>query len=173
MNLGNKIIERLKQVLNSQKQIKLTGHDRHITFDEEIGALRVKTEIEDFDKFSVVMKRLELTNLNEKFDDKSPIEILMKRADRLVNRVTYLLENLAVIEVDTINSKVQIRSASPHRENGHLFYYEIILNSGGKVTFERFQQKVGEKQRLQIPFKLTEEVLERLITDLTFSFENA
>lgn len=172
MNLGNKTIERLKKVLNNQKQVKLTGQDRYITFNEEIGTMQVKIEIEDFDKFSVVMRKLELTNLNEKFDDKSPIEILMKRVDSIVNKVTYLLENLAVIEVDDVNSKVQIRSASPHRENGNLFYYEVILNSGGKVTFERFQQKVGDKQRVKIPFKLTKEVLERLITDLAFSYKN-
>lgn len=166
MNLGSEAVEKLKFFLNKQKQANVTGQNQRISFNERLGKIHLHTEVEDFDKFSLVIRKLELKKSQEKFGDNVPIEVLLKQADDLVNKVTYLLENLAIIEVDSTNDKIQIRSTSPHRENGVLRYYEIILDNIGKITLERFEQKVGDKQRVQIPFKLTEEVLERLINDL-------
>ncbi|MFQ5823815.1 MAG: hypothetical protein ACE5JB_07160 [bacterium] len=163
MKIGNKSIQRLQQFLVKEN---LDGEIDKYIFDEEFDKIHLHAEIADFDKFSYQIRNLELKNIEKSPDYRLTADELKKRAEILVSTVTYLLENLALVEIDTVNSRVQIRSVSTHKGIDNMPYFEIIIDSQKSVYFGRFQQKDEQKQRSQIAFKITEEVLERLIDDL-------
>lgn len=169
MNLGSRTIEKIQQFLMQEKQQILIGENHKSIFDEQFNEIHLHTEISDFDKFSYLIWKLELKNLKESIDINNITDILKKRAAFLAGNVKYLLEDLSVLEIDSINTKVQLRSVLPYKEGDMLSYFEILMDGHCKITVERFQQKKGENQREQIPFQLTEEVFERLINDMATS----
>lgn len=168
MKLGNRVIQRLQQFLLKENQKKVGREIDKYIFDEEFDKIHLHAEIKDFDKFSFHIGKLELKNIAKYKQVRLTAENLKKRAENLVSKVTYLLENLALVELDSVTLLAQIRSASPYKEIDLLTYYEIIIDSQGNLSFGRFQQKKGQP-REPISFKLTEEVFERLIDDLAES----
>ena len=57
-------------------------------------------------------------------------EPLRAWADRVAQRVTGLLEPLAVIEVDATRSEAVLRSETPARRGEDVQYYELLLRGG-------------------------------------------
>ncbi|MFQ5864184.1 MAG: hypothetical protein ACE5IW_03035 [bacterium] len=164
MKLGNKAVQRLQQFLIKENQKSIGGEIDKFIFDDDFDDIHLRVEIEDFDRFSFQIGKLELKNTAKFKVVKLTADGLKKRAEDLAAKVTYLLENLALVELDSVNLLAQIRSVSPYEEIDLLTYYEIIIDSQGSIRFGRFQQHPSQP-RLQIPFKLTEDVFERLIDD--------
>ncbi len=92
--------------------------------------------------------------------------ILAAWGDRIKSQVTYLLEPLAVIEVDTLGGEVELRSKTPSTRDGRRGYYEIRIDRTGSLNLRRFAFDDSAKSRVQVPCNLTREVVERLIDDL-------
>lgn len=88
------------------------------------------------------------------------------KAQRLVDRVTGLLEPLKVVEVDVSRRTAQLRSDEPSRRGDDLLYYEILLEGNGAATVRRFQYHQGSGRRQQVNFTLTHEALAKLVADL-------
>jgi hypothetical protein len=82
----------------------------------------------------------------------------------LCQRVTYLLEPVSPIEIDTTGCVVQMRSNPPHKDDNGLKYYELTLRRGGAVTLCRYEKQPGNT-RAVVPATLTHEVLGRLVED--------
>jgi hypothetical protein len=96
-------------------------------------------------------------------------ESLQEWGTRLAGRVTYLMEPLKVIEIDTAGGEVQIRSQSPTPRADQRGYYEIRLFREGNLRMERFVLDEAARQRRSTPCQLTREVLERLADDIAAS----
>lgn len=94
-----------------------------------------------------------------------PVQDLRAWADRLCQRTTGLLEELALIEIDPGQGTAQLRSQEPTRRDEANSYYEVLLNAKGEASVRRFQAQVGTK-REQVGFALTHEVLARFVNDL-------
>lgn len=94
-------------------------------------------------------------------------EQLTDVANRLTQRVRYLLEPLQVHEIDDAQAAVQVRSSPPQRDpqSKAVCYYEALLGRDGGLTLVRFEKLPGQS-RTQIPAVVTVEVLERLCEDL-------
>ncbi len=88
----------------------------------------------------------------------------------LCQRVTYLLEPIAPIEVDPTGCVVQMRSNPPHKDDNGLRYYELTLRQGGCVSLCRYEKQPGNA-RVPIPATLTHEVLGRLVEDFNTAVE--
>lgn len=93
-------------------------------------------------------------------------QILAAWGDRIKSQVTYLLEPLTVIEVDTLGGEVELRSKTPTTRDGRRGYYEIRIDRAGSLKLCRFAYDDTAKSRVQVPCNLTREVVERLIDDL-------
>jgi hypothetical protein len=89
--------------------------------------------------------------------------------DRLVSRITYLMEPLVVLEVDPVGGEVELRSQAPTARSGHRSYYEIRLNRLGELRLGRVAYDEATRQRRTVACQLTREVLERLTDDLVAS----
>jgi hypothetical protein len=88
---------------------------------------------------------------------------------RLASRITYLMEPLKVLEIDSGGGEVQIRSQSPTTRNAERGYYEMRLFRQGLLRMKRYTFEETTRQRHESHCKLTREVLERLADDIAAS----
>lgn len=82
----------------------------------------------------------------------------------LSERLTYLMEPIAPIELDAAECIVQLRSTPPQRDDDGRSYYELIVRRGGEIALSRYRKENGDARR-QIATSLTREVLFRLVSD--------
>jgi len=95
-------------------------------------------------------------------------EPLRAWADRVAQRVTGLLEPLAVVEVDVQRDEAILRSDEPARRGDDLFYYEVALKGAGEAAVRRYHSSSQPgTRREQVPFALTHESLAKLLGDVT------
>ena len=126
--------------------------------------------VKDFDKFSFLLENLQIEISKESAEVPLDVDDLKKRAEFLAKKVTYLLENFEVLEIDAVNLKIQLRSISAQDERAALSYFEIIMQGNGSISLARILFAKGKKQR--IPFHLTNEVFEKLLTDVVETIQS-
>lgn len=93
------------------------------------------------------------------------LEKLKKIGEELSRRVTYLLEPIAIIELDAEGVTVQMRSSPPSQEDGVTSYYELAINQNG-LKLRRYQSQSGQP-RQATPSNFTHETLRRLARDIS------
>ncbi|WP_437185501.1 hypothetical protein SH668x_002610 [Planctomicrobium sp. SH668] len=89
-------------------------------------------------------------------------------AKQLSRRVTYLLEQIGVLELDPTSSQILLRSSPPNCPPGGVEYYEMIVSTSpsGAFSLKRFRSVSGVPGRSPAEIQVTYEVLYRLIDDL-------
>jgi hypothetical protein len=149
----------LDQIDQELKRIRAAGGGGSLTADAPNGRLECDLASVDaigcaVDQFAFHTGRLSGATL----------EKLKKIGEDLSRRVTYLLEPIAIIEIDAEGITVQLRSSPPSQENGVTTYYELALNQDG-LTLRRYQSQPGQP-RQAIPAHFTHEALRRLAKDV-------
>lgn len=132
-----------------------------IVLEEE--GLRVSFGAEAVDRVGCAIAGLSIKDLRSVERD---VGNLAAWADRVAGRITYLLEKIAIIEVDAASGSALLRSARPERRGEARAYYEVVLTIPGTLTLTRYRYHQGEAKRVEIPCNLTLEVFERLVDDL-------
>jgi hypothetical protein len=94
----------------------------------------------------------------------APIEELKRVSAALAARLTYLLEPISPIEVDSQQCVVQLRSNPPQREADRTSYYELLVRRGGELSLCRWTKQSGDV-RQALAAQVTREVLLRLVGD--------
>ena len=89
--------------------------------------------------------------------------------DRLSKRVTYLMEPLKVVELDTTEGELQLRSEKPTLRAEKRGYYEVRILRDGSLSLKRYLFDEQARSRAQAPCQMTREVLERLADDIIAS----
>jgi hypothetical protein len=108
------------------------------------------------------------TQLNVASDalaDASPRR-LKELGELLSKRLSYLLEPISPIEVDTEQCVVQLRSNPPQQGDGQSSYYELLVRKGGDINLCRYTKLKGQPRAVS-PAHITREVLLRLIADFS------
>ena len=176
MSLGQKIVEKLHLMQRVEDQISFSVRSNHESekgyrINEREGPVQVHLVVPDMDKYSFVISKFEL--FHSDWTSRLPIkEQLRRQSDWIAERVTYLPERFALIELDEINQVAQVRSRIPTQKGETRQYYEILLKKGNTLTLSRYEIKVGDTSRLPVPFLLTEELFSRLIDDLVGIWTN-
>lgn len=89
-------------------------------------------------------------------------------AGRVAERVTSLLDPLAVVEIDETRQEGLLRTAPPRRLGNKVLYHEARLTGTTQAVLRRYQAaEDGKVRREQVAFALTDEALARLAEDLT------
>lgn len=96
-------------------------------------------------------------------------EALRDWSDRIVARVTYLMEPLVVLEQDRVGGEIELRSQTPTPRQDQRAYYEVRLSPQGTLRLARFAFDETTRRRRPAPCQMTIEVLERLTDDLVAS----
>jgi hypothetical protein len=88
-------------------------------------------------------------------------------ARNLSKRITYLLEQMAPLELDPSAGEVLIRSTPPDQLPDGTQYYEIMLSQqAGAFVLKRYRSIKGTPGRIQVDLQVTHEVLYKLVDDL-------
>jgi len=113
---------------------------------------------------------LELNHLDYRLESPDrtdwTIDDLKAWGDRIAARVTYLMEPLVVLEVDSEGVEVELRSQSPTPRGQLKSFYEARLGREGAVRLLRLGFEEPDRRRKALSFQLSREVLERLADDL-------
>ncbi len=160
MTLGKQAVDKLQTAF--EKQREASPETQTLVFEDRFDNLRLRVEAADFDKYSYLLERLELSPSQAFLD----FEALRNGVRKLTERVNCLLENLTVVEEDTTNQMIQLRSATPQVEDTASVYYEILVGADGRVRVERYRRRPEAPARERIPFQMTREVLQKLIDHL-------
>jgi hypothetical protein len=101
--------------------------------------------------------------------------VLKKWAEALCSRVTYLLEQLGPLEIDSQGKQVLIRSKSPDERDSSKTFYEILLQSqgAGLFTLRRYRRDPQAASRNHVDLRTTHELLEKLADDLIATIPSA
>jgi hypothetical protein len=91
---------------------------------------------------------------------------LKQVAERLSARLTYLLEPISPIEIDSHGCIVQMRSNPPQKEADRTTYYELLVEHTGELSLRRYTRTSGTA-RTTIAAEVTREVLMRLVGDFS------
>ncbi len=87
-------------------------------------------------------------------------------ADDLSKRLTYLLEPIQPIEIDSQQCTVQMRSVPPTKTDDRTSYYELLVRKGGELSLVRYAVDVGAGRQV-ILAQVTREVFLRLVRDFS------
>lgn len=94
------------------------------------------------------------------------IEELAERGQQIADKVTYLDEDLRVVETDNANEVVILRSDDPQQDDTTIEYYECQVKADGSTQLERVRYDKETTTKESADFVVTEKTLERLGRDL-------
>ncbi len=88
-------------------------------------------------------------------------------AEGIAGRVSGLMEDLKVVEVDETRQEALLRSDGPTTKGDEVLYYEVHLTGLSRATVRRFRaNRPAGTRREQVAFALTHEVLAKLAGDI-------
>jgi len=96
----------------------------------------------------------------------TPVE-LKPWSQRIVDRVTGLLEPLKFLELDAGMGTALLRSEAPAKRGETLAYYEVTLRQQGEASLRRYRATTTPGKRQSVAFTLTHDALAKLVDDLT------
>ena len=162
MTPGKTTVQRLQDYLCKQE-----SNDAGYQFSCDLRGLKIQINVKEFDKFSFIVETLRI----ERSDNLQSGSDLRKQADFLKSNLTYLLDNIEVFEIDSLQSKAQLRSRIPEENDSSLSYFEIMIEGRRGVALERVVFDKQKKQRKNATFHLTNETLTRTIDDFVKAIE--
>lgn len=142
---------------------------RHIV-EKHWNSVNVRLEIADFDRLSYAINAIMFSTTAEAAAAQSR-SVLDKQIDRMIERISYLYEPLALIEFDEARMQAQIRSRKPFMIDGTRFYFELLLRRGNRLSLHRYVTAVQDQTREEAPFILSKELLHRLLDDLAAALQ--
>ncbi len=159
MELGRAFLKNI-QTLST----KVTSSPEPLYETIKTDTFELNLAITDVDSLSSQIETLNLTKVEKEGPDLTRIK---SQATQLEHRITYLLEDLALIELDSYDCKAQVKSKIPRFEGDSITYYEFLLDKGDALSLvrTRFDKEQGTKTR--IPMTFTLEVMERLLNDIS------
>ncbi len=150
------------QLQRSLASLPLFSSGEHLVAVED-GSQELHCHLVALDTMACAFTRLAL-----KADSITTISMddLKMKAEQLSARLTYLLEPISPIEIDSQGCVVQLRSNPPQKETDCTNYYELLLSRGNEISLCRYTRTVGQ-ERKAIPAQVTREVLVRLAGDFS------
>lgn len=122
----------------------------------------LEVELTALDSIACAFKRLALQT--ERIRG-AATETLKQVSKDLSDRVTYLLEAIGPIEIDSEGAVVQLRSIPPRKDDDGTVYYEMLVRNGGSIELRRWKNVPGSSNRTPLEAEVTREVLLRLADD--------
>jgi len=155
-----KLREEKDRALYSESKQKFS----HLQHEEN--DLLFQIRYKDIEKYGIVLDYISINQTESILDVDMIAKRLAEQADAIQKRITFLLEDFRLIEMDNQSKRAQLRSYPPYKEENSKYYYEIILDEGSKIHFQRYEFNMTEKRYEKITSQLTLETFERLVNEL-------
>ncbi len=150
--------QQLAQVLSTHPTPLPAPVNLHASHDVD----NLEVELTALDSIACAFQRLALQT--ERIRG-AATETLKQVSEDLSNRVTYLLEAIGPIEIDSEGAVVQLRSLPPRKDDDGTVYYEMLVRNGGTIELRRWKNVAGAATRTPLDAEVTREVLLRLSDD--------
>ena len=141
-------------------RVPLTGGVQRLEA-AEAGIASVRCDVVAADGVGCAVVELECQAIGRKTASND----LVRYANDLCKRVTYLMEPLRVVEFDP-KAGALVLSEKPRRKGESVGYYHFHAKPTGATVLHRVEFNPKSKQRIFSPFALTHEQLEQLVEDL-------
>ncbi len=164
MKYSDRIIRKIQEA--KQKQITIKQKDKFSVLQHQEDDLLLQLKFKDIDKYGIVLDYISIQKLSPILDVEEINKRLEQQAEAIQQRITYLLEDFKLIEFDRMSKRAQLRSYPPYKKENSKYFYEIVLDEGVKIHFQRYQYSMDEKRYEKITSQLTLEIFARLIDDL-------
>jgi len=129
--------------------------------DVSDGSLRFTAELSAIDTLACAF---ELFSLESAKLQNADIAQLKRVADELSKKLSYLLEPIQAIEIDSERCVVQMRSVPPTKDDGRTSYYELLVCRPGVLSLCRYAATAGAGRQVVLA-QVTREVFLRLVRD--------
>ena len=172
MSLGIKLVQAVQKETAMKRPLPLqaTVNDRLHGNGRRSTSITASVTLSDNDRFShlaedvtVTVTRIAEGTSAEEMPRSRSKPSLEEKAQRFVQRATYLVESLQFVEMDAGGSAI-LRSSPETMRAPRSEYFEATVDVDA-LTLKRFQPHATEPGREQIPFCITDEVLARLVED--------
>ena len=175
MSLQQQIMQRLEKLASQGPQsieavVPATldkGYIIGVPADEQSHG-GVSLNLGDYDRYSATLRHLESFNKTLDLDNIEAEDYLRQVAANTSQRLTYLEEPLALVELNTIDNIAQLRSSPPQQSPGESIYWEVMLyvlpHPHARLT--RYRWTAGAKERVTVAYPATFATLGRLAEDL-------
>lgn len=163
MNFGKALSERLREeksnalYTDSKKKLYYLQH--------QIEGFIFQIRFKEIEKFGILLDYLSVQCENPLMDVGVINQRLDDQAAEIQKRITFLLEDFKLIEIDHQNKKAQLRSYPPYSQENSKFYYEIVLDEGCSLHFQRYEFSREHRRYEKIISQLTIETFERLVNE--------
>ena len=152
MSFASKVNDAISQVgqLSGPKAIRV-----------QMAGQSLSCQLDALDQLALAFSDLQL------WDDRlenASMDRLSEVSKKLSAALTYLLEPISPIEIDTDRCVVQMRSNPPSSDDDRRSYYELLVQRDGSLNLNRYTKPNGGLRKL-VPSHLTREVFARLVGD--------
>src|SRR4051812_31281905 len=108
-------------------QASLASHALSVGWDELIvldGKLEINIQLAALDRLACAFTSLTVSTPTLYFLSPDRLQAV---AEQISSRITYLLEPIAPIEIDSERCVVQLRSSPPQKDEDRTTYYELLV----------------------------------------------
>ncbi|PIQ28398.1 hypothetical protein COW36_03785 [bacterium (Candidatus Blackallbacteria) CG17_big_fil_post_rev_8_21_14_2_50_48_46] len=124
---------------------------------------RHELEIEEVEKDKLSSRVRKVRSQGKPLEN---FEQVVEKAQEIARKVSYLDEDLRLVEQDQAHEVVTLRSDEPQTAPGELEYYQVEVSKDGATQLERKRYKSEETETENVDFVISEKNLERLGKDL-------
>ncbi|RMG69136.1 MAG: hypothetical protein D6715_00455 [Calditrichaeota bacterium] len=164
MSAGKILLEKMQQ--EKSRLVEATQKDKFKFVQHQEDDLNFQVKFKDVDRYGIVLDYIAVSRGEPILDVDEINRRLSQQAEKVQKQITYLLEDFRLIELDRMNKRAQLRSYPPYEKENSKFFYEIVLDEGTRIHFQRYQYSREHKRYEKITSQLTLEIFERLVDDL-------
>ncbi len=163
MSIAEKVLQELREL---KAEPGTSRKDKFYYYHKEMDGLTFAIKFKDIDKYGIVVDYISVARKNPIMDVDEINRRLEKQAEAVQQQITYLLEDFMLIEMDKATKRAQLRSYPPYEKENSKYFYEIVLEEGTRVHFQRYEYNRDERRYEKITSQLTLEIFKRLVEDL-------
>ncbi len=163
MNYGKTLLERIRE--EKSKAVYSDSKNKFFYLQHQIDDFQFQVRFKEIEKYGILLDYLAIHCQKPLMD----VSVINRRLDEQVaaiqERITFLLEDFRLLEMDRQNKKAQLRSYPPYSQENSKFYYEIVLDEGCSLHFQRYEYSRDHRRYEKITSQLTIEIFERLVNE--------
>ncbi|GAB4335275.1 MAG: hypothetical protein Kow0037_14950 [Calditrichia bacterium] len=163
-SFGKQIVSMIRE--QEQSGLTTPSGKKFKQFQSQLGKCSVQIKYKEIGSLGILLDSVVMKRGEAVLDLEEQHRRLEKMAHEVQERLTYLLEDFRLLELDRLNKKAQLRSYPPHQDEDSKYYYEIVIDEAVQIHFQRYQFNRKTRRYEKIASQLTLEVFERLLDDL-------
>jgi len=163
MNIAEKVLKELQELKQHPESAR---KDKFYYYQKAHNGLTITVKYKDIDRYGIVLDYIAISRQEPILDVDEINRRLEQQAEQVQSTITYLLEDFMLIEIDKASKRAQLRSYPPYEKENSKFFYEIVLEEGTRVHFQRYEYNKAHRRYEKITSQVTQEIFLRLLNDL-------